>query len=98
MEIAWISIEGSVVNRSDVQKAMTGCDVVYINLTQDTEFIAMQHVLDKARNSNIERITYVSATTAYQEKRWFDLMDIKMRTEELIQQNGVANIIFCWLS
>ena len=88
-------VEGSVLNKDNIEAAMTGCDAVHINLTQEAELTAMQHVIDLASGSSVERVTYVSATTAREENRWFELVDVKMRTEEILRRSGIAYIIFC---
>ena len=36
----------------------------------------------------------MSATTLSEELRWFDRVDIKMRTEELLRQSGLPHVIF----
>ena len=89
------TIAGSVLNRDDIELALAGCDAVHINLTQDSELTATQHVLDLAAGQNLERITYVSATTAYEENRWFPLVDMKLQTEELIRRSGIPHVVFC---
>jgi len=88
-------VEGSALNRDHIQAAMAGCDAVHINLTQESELTATQHVVDLAQGNGLERITYVSATTACEENRWFELIDVKMRAEETLRQSGWAHTIFC---
>lgn len=55
----------------------------------------MQHVVDLAQGSSLERVTYVSATTAREENRWFELVDVKMRTENMLRCSGMAHAVFC---
>lgn len=88
-------VEGSALRKDDIQAAMVGCEAVHINLTQEAELTAMQHVVDLAPGSSVERVTYVSATTAREENRWFEVVDVKMRTEEILRRSGIAYIVFC---
>jgi uncharacterized protein YbjT (DUF2867 family) len=88
-------VEGSALSRHDIQAAMKGCDAVHINLTQESELTATQHVVDVAQGDGLERVTYVSATTARQENRWYQPIDVKMRTEELLQRGGITYAVFC---
>lgn len=88
-------VEGSAVDRDSIRTGLAGCDAVHINLTQDAELIATQHVIDQAAGNRLERITYVSATTAYEENRWFEMVDVKMRTEEILRSSGIAHTVFC---
>jgi uncharacterized protein YbjT (DUF2867 family) len=88
-------VEGSALSKEKVRHAMAGCDAVHVNLPQASEFAAMQHVTDLGRANGLERITYVSATTACQENRWFEMVDVKIRTEDILQVSGIANTVFC---
>ncbi len=88
-------VEGSAVDRDSIQTALAGCDAVHINLTQKAEMAATQHVVDQAAGNNLERVTYVSATTACEENRWFEMVDVKMRTEEILRRSGIAHTVFC---
>jgi len=86
-------VEGTATNRDDIRAAMIGCDAVHINLTPASEYAATRHVVELA-DSRLERITYVSATTLSEENRWFDRVDVKMRTEELLRNSGIQYVIF----
>jgi uncharacterized protein YbjT (DUF2867 family) len=87
-------VEGTATNRDDIRMALAGCDAVHINLTPATEYAAMQHVIELAEGQ-LKRITYVSATTLSEENRWFDRVDVKMRTEELLRNSGIQHAIYC---
>jgi uncharacterized protein YbjT (DUF2867 family) len=87
-------VEGTATNRDDIRTALVGSDAVHINLTPATEFAAMRNVVELAEGQ-LERITYVSATTLSEENRWFDRVDVKMRTEELLRNSGIQHTVFC---
>jgi len=88
-------VKGSALRGDDVGAAIGGCDAVHVSLTQDSELVAMQHVVDLAPSHHLERITYVSATTAREENRWFHVVDVKMRTEAVLRGSGIASVVFC---
>jgi uncharacterized protein YbjT (DUF2867 family) len=88
-------VEGSAVSLPDVQSAMAGCEAVHINLPQEAELTAAQHVVRSAADQGIDRISYVSATTVCEANRWFELVDVKMRTEELLAESGIPHVVFC---
>ena len=88
-------IDGNAADRDRIQTALAGCDAVHINLTQESELTAMQHVVHQASGNRLERITYVSATTACEENRWFEMVDVKMRAEEIFRRSGIAHTVFC---
>jgi len=94
-------VEGSATSRDDIRMAMEGgVYAVHVNLTPATEYTAMSHVVDLAKEGDskllvVERITYVSATTLSEENRWFDRVDVKLRTEEILRRSGIPHVIFC---
>jgi len=88
-------IEGSALQERDVQGAMSGCQAVHINLTREAELVAMRHVVHAGARAGLERVSYVSATTACEENRWFEVVDVKMRTEEVLRRSGIPYVIFC---
>lgn len=88
-------VEGSALEERDVRQAMAGCWAVHVNLVQEAELTAMQHVVRSAAARGIQRVSYVSATTACEANRWFEVVDVKMRTEEVLRQSGVPHVVFC---
>jgi uncharacterized protein YbjT (DUF2867 family) len=88
-------VEGSALNKENIQAALAGCDEAHISLPQTSELTAMQHVVDLGKTTGLERITYISATTACDANRWYDLIDVKMRTEEILKSSGISRTIFC---
>ena len=88
-------VEGDVLNRDDVRAAMTGCSAVHISLSQQTELAAMKQVIEVGGRTGLERITYISATTVCEANRWYELIDVKVRTEALLKASGIPSVIFC---
>jgi len=88
-------IRGDVLNRANIQTAISDCAAVHINLPQDSELIAMQHLTETGKNGKLERITYVSATTVCEANRWFEMIDVKMQTETVLRSSGIASTVFC---
>lgn len=85
---------GSAGSRADLQAVLRGCDAVHINLPQEVELSAAQYLLELAHD-NLERITYVSATTAFEQNRWFPLVNSKLQVEEALRQSGIPQVVFC---
>jgi len=88
-------VQGSALEASDVAAAMAGCRAVHVNLTQQAELAAMRHVVGSETAPELERISYVSATTACEANRWFEVVDVKMRTEEVLARSGIPSVVFC---
>ena len=88
-------IAGDALKRENIQAAMAGCEAVHLNLPQISELTAMQHITDVGKANGLERVTYISATTVCEANRWYDLVEVKMRTEHILRSSGIANTIFC---
>lgn len=88
-------IAGDALKRENIQAAMAGCEAVHLNLPQRSELTAMRHITDLGKTNSLERITYISATTVCEANRWYDLVEVKMRTEQVLRLSGIANTIFC---
>jgi uncharacterized protein YbjT (DUF2867 family) len=87
-------VEGDSRDRDRMKSAIAGCDAVHISLPQESELTAVQHVVDLASAENLERITYVSATSVCEENRWFELVDVKARAEEALSRSGIPHTVF----
>lgn len=87
--------KGSADQREDLQRAMTGCDTVHISLPQEIEMTAARLIVELASENPLRRISYVSATTAIEENRWFPLIDAKLKTEEMLKASGIPLAVFC---
>lgn len=87
-------MEGSAVDPADLQRAVSGCNAVHISLPMDSELEVVRQVLGLAQEVGLKRITYVSATSACPENRWFEVIDVKVRCEQMISVSGIAHTIF----
>lgn len=87
-------VEGDSVDRERVRKAMKGCDAVHISLPPESELVGVQHVVYSAAVEDLERISYVSATSVCEENRWFEIVDVKLRAEETLRRSGVPHTVF----
>lgn len=87
--------QGNALDREYIQTAMSGCDAVHVSLAQTSELSAMQVVTALGKTNGLERITYISATTAFEANRWYDLIDVKVRTEAVLHSSGILYTIFC---
>ena len=83
------------MNSLDIENALQDCQGVHLTLSGPAELPGAQHVSALAVRMGVERITYVSGATAFEENRWFPLTDTKLRTEEAILGSGVPFTIFC---
>ena len=91
-------VEGDSTSRIDLGKVLAGCEAVHVSLPTDSELIAVGHVVDLAEAGDAEdliRISYISGTSVRKENRWFEVIDVKMRAEDLLQGCGIPHTVFC---
>jgi uncharacterized protein YbjT (DUF2867 family) len=88
-------VRGDALSRTEIEKALTGCDGVHVSIEHDQEDQCVDHVVAVARAQGLKRITYVSGTTVCEENRWFPLVDRKLRSEQAICASGIGYTIFC---
>lgn len=88
-------VEGDVQNREAIYNALTGCDAAHISLPTQSELAAMKQVIEVGERTGLERITYISATTVCEANQWYELVDVKMRAERLLQASSISSVIFC---
>jgi uncharacterized protein YbjT (DUF2867 family) len=88
-------VEGDSTMRGDLERAFLGCDAVHVSLPTDSELQATHHLVELAVNSDLERISLVSGTSVREENRWFEVVDVKMKTENLLRASGIPHTVFC---
>lgn len=87
-------VQGDVLNRNDLDKAMTGCDAVHISLSNLNEALAAKTILDIAKQKEIKLISYISGCTVAEENRWFPMTENKYQAEQSLINSGIPYMIF----
>jgi len=87
-------VEGDSTNRIHIENAIDGCDAVHISLPTESELVAVRHVTKSFAARNMNLISYVSGTSVREENRGFRLIDVKMRSEDLIRNSDIPYVIF----
>jgi uncharacterized protein YbjT (DUF2867 family) len=88
-------VAGDATDFASLENAMTGCDGVHISIAGPAELPAAQHVAALAPRLGLERITYISGATAFEQNRWFPMTAAKLAAEEAIRASCVPFTIFC---
>lgn len=86
-------VEGDSTDRDQLRRVLAGCEAVHISLPQESELVAVRHVIDLAAG-NLDRVSYVSATSVCEENRWFEIVDVKARAEELLRRSRIPHMVF----
>jgi uncharacterized protein YbjT (DUF2867 family) len=91
-------VEGDSTDRSRIHEALDECDAVHVSLPTESELVAVSHIVQLAGGTSAQglaRISYVSGTSIREENRWFEVVDVKMRAEEVLRRSGVPHTVFC---
>ncbi len=88
-------VAGDAQVTADLEQALEACEGVHISIDHDREDECVARVVEAAGARGVERISYISGTTAREENRWFPLVDRKLRAEEAIRGSGIGFTIFC---
>jgi len=87
-------VNGDVFVKTDLEKAMDGCDAIYITLSKLDEGAAVNAIVDVAKTKQIKLIGLVSGATVKEENRWFWMIENKYKAEQAIVQSSIPYIIF----
>jgi uncharacterized protein YbjT (DUF2867 family) len=91
-------VQGDSKIRTDLHKALTGCEAVHVSLPTESELTTVETLVGLAEAGHadrLQRISYVSGTSVRQENRWFGVIDVKMRAEEALRRSGTPHTVFC---
>lgn len=87
-------VKGDVLNTSDLQNAIEGCNAIHITISKVNEAIAVEKIVAIAKQHNIRLISYVSGSTVAEENSWFWMINNKLNAEKTIINSGIPYIIF----
>ncbi len=88
-------VEGDLFDEHSLEKAMIDCYGVHINLSGEIELKGTETVVENAKKTNIQRITYISGTSVTSETIWFPVQKRKYNAEQTIISSGIPYTIFC---
>jgi NADH dehydrogenase len=88
-------VQGDVTAPDTLEPALEGCQGVHISVGGAVDQLSAENVAALAPKLGLERITYVSGSTVFEENRWFPIVAQKLMAEEAIQVCGVSYTTFC---
>ena len=91
-------VEGDSTRRPDLGRALAACEAVHVSLPTESELTAVENVVglvEAGEADGLRRISYVSGTSVRPENRWFDVVDVKLRAESLLERSGIPHTVFC---
>lgn len=87
-------VQGDVLNRSDLDRALDGCDAVHISLSNINEGLAAKAIVEIALQKEIKLISFISGCTVAEENRWYSMIENKYQAEQAIMNSGIPYMIF----
>jgi len=91
---AYEIVRGNALQRTDLERAIEGCDAIHISLANVNEALTTQIIVDVAKQHSIKCISIITGCTVCEENRWFRMIDNKFRAEKAIMESGIPYMIF----
>jgi uncharacterized protein YbjT (DUF2867 family) len=88
-------VAGDVTDVGSLEQALAGCDGVHISVGGAVDQLSAENVAALAPKLGLERITYVSGSTVFEQNRWFPMVEQKLMAEKAIRACGVPYTVFC---
>jgi uncharacterized protein YbjT (DUF2867 family) len=88
-------VAGDVTDLAGLEQALKGCFGVHISVGGPVDQRSAENVAALAPRLGVERITYISGATAFEQNRWFPMTEQKLNAEKAIRECGVPSTIFC---
>ncbi|MFN2224294.1 MAG: SDR family oxidoreductase [Candidatus Promineifilaceae bacterium] len=88
-------VPGDATDPVAVEEALSGCDGVHISVGGPAERIAAENAATLASKHKLQRLTYISGATAFEQNRWFPMTEQKLEAEKAIRESGVPFTLFC---
>jgi len=88
-------VPGDVTDVGSLEKGLAGCSGVHISVGGAVDQLSAENVAALAPKLELERITYISGATAFEQNRWFPVTEQKLNAEKAIRECGVPYTVFC---
>jgi uncharacterized protein YbjT (DUF2867 family) len=88
-------VQGDVTDATSLERALNGCQGVHISVMGDDDLLCVENIVALAPKLKLERITYISGSTVFEQNRWFPMIEQKLEAEKAIRGCGVPYTIFC---
>ena len=88
-------VAGDVTDLDSLERGLMGCEGVHISVGGPADRLSAENVATLALRLGLERITYISGATAWEQNRWFPMTAQKLEAEKAIRECGVPYTVFC---
>lgn len=88
-------VAGDVTDLDSLEQALEGCLGVHISVGGPVDQLSAENVVALAPRLGLERVTYNSGATVFEQNRWFPMTEQKLNAEKAIRDSGLPYTIFC---
>lgn len=88
-------LAGDVTDLGRLEEALAGCQGVHISVGGPVDQLSAENVVALAPRLGLERVTYNSGATVFEQNRWFPMAEQKLNAEKAIRESGLPFTIFC---
>ncbi|MEJ2601110.1 MAG: NAD(P)H-binding protein [Anaerolineales bacterium] len=88
-------VPGDVTNLSSLEKAMTGCQGVFLSIGGPVDQLSAENVAALAPRLGVGHLIYLSGSTVKEPNRWYPMTAQKLNAEKAIRECGVPYTILC---
>ena len=88
-------VAGDVTDLGRLEEALEGCQGVHISVGGPVDQLSAENVVALAPRLGLERVTYNSGSTAFEQNRWFPVTEQKLNAEMAIRKSGLPFTFFC---
>jgi uncharacterized protein YbjT (DUF2867 family) len=88
-------VQGDVTDVASLEQALDGCQGVHISVMGDDDLRCVEQIVALVPNLQLERLTYISGSTVFEQNRWFPMIEQKLIAEKAIHECGVPYTVFC---
>lgn len=88
-------VAGDVTDLDSLEQALEGCLGVHISVGGPVDQLSAENVVALAPRLGLERVTYNSGATVFEQNRWFTMTEQKLNAEKAIRDSGLPYTIFC---
>jgi uncharacterized protein YbjT (DUF2867 family) len=86
---------GEVSDLKSLEQGLDGCFGVHISVGGALDQLSAENVSALAPKLGVDRITYISGATAFEQNRWFPMTAQKLNAEAAILDCGLPYTFFC---
>lgn len=88
-------VKGDVTEVGSLEKAMDSCSGIHLSVGGPVDQLSAENVASLAPKLGVQRISYISGATVFEQNRWFPMTEQKLNAEQAIRECEVPFTIFC---